>query len=88
MLFTKNSNPPPAEAKARGKDGRLGEGHGMKTKSSKYKVSWIIEEETSKIIDLGTALDFYFYDKEGRLADVIAKAISELKGAKLKTANK
>ena len=51
-------------------------------------MSWILEEEITKIIDLGSALGFDFDDKEVRMSDVIAKAISKLKGVKLKMANK
>ncbi|KAK0600044.1 hypothetical protein LWI29_011032 [Acer saccharum] len=52
-------------------------GHGMKSRSS--KLSWILEEEITKIINLGSALGFDFNDKEVRMSDVIAKAISKLK---------
>ncbi|KAK0602348.1 hypothetical protein LWI29_032533 [Acer saccharum] len=47
-------------------------GHGMKSRSSKYKLSVLDpEEEITKIIDLGSALGFDFDDKEVRMSDVI-----------------
>ncbi|KAK2640655.1 hypothetical protein Ddye_028450 [Dipteronia dyeriana] len=36
----------------------------MKNRSSKFKVSWILEEELSKILNMGSALRFAFNGKE------------------------
>ncbi|KAK3226720.1 hypothetical protein Dsin_006582 [Dipteronia sinensis] len=58
--------------------------HGMNTRSSKHFLSWILEDQIIKIIDMGTTLGFDFYDKEVRMADVIAKAMSRVNGARLK----
>ena len=57
--------------------------YGMKHRSSKFKVSWIQEEELSKILNIGSALGFTFNGKEVRLIDVFSKVISNLKGDRL-----
>ena len=49
-------------------------GHGLKMRSSKFKMPLILEEEFFKIIDMGKALGFDYKNKEVRLVDVFAKA--------------
>ncbi|KAK0601488.1 hypothetical protein LWI29_024760 [Acer saccharum] len=48
---------------------------------------WYLEEEISKFIDIGIALGVDFNDKKVRLADIVAKAYSKLRGVKLKMKN-
>ena len=63
-------------------------GYGMKLRRSKkcFHLSWILEEEISKVIDLGVAVGFDFNGKEVKMADIVAKAYSKLMGFKLKMA--
>ena len=60
--------------------------HGMKTRSSKYYLTWILEEQIIKVTDMGTSLGFDYYDSEVKMVDIIAKAISRVNGARLKMA--
>ncbi|KAK0599670.1 hypothetical protein LWI29_007488 [Acer saccharum] len=54
--------------------------YGMKHRSSKFKVSWILEEELSKILNMGSALGLAFNGKEVRLADVFQNWFQILRG--------
>ncbi|KAK0575915.1 hypothetical protein LWI29_009073 [Acer saccharum] len=63
---------------------RENKGHSMRTKSSKFKLSWILEEEISKVIDMSTTLGFDFNDKEVQMVDAIENAFLKLKGDRLK----
>ncbi|KAK3212633.1 hypothetical protein Dsin_017339 [Dipteronia sinensis] len=51
----------------------------MKTRNSKFKCSWILEEKINEIIVMGIALGFDFKNKV-RMVDVFAKAFLKLKG--------
>ena len=53
---------------------------GMKHRSSKFKVSWILKEELSKNLNVGSALGLAFNGKEVRLADVSQKWFQILRG--------
>ncbi|KAK3206170.1 hypothetical protein Dsin_020216 [Dipteronia sinensis] len=64
-------------------------GHSMKLRSSKncLNLSWNLEKEISKVIDIGVAMGFDFNGKEVKMADIVAKAYSKLMGIKLKMEN-
>ncbi|KAK0600666.1 hypothetical protein LWI29_017258 [Acer saccharum] len=54
--------------------------YGMKHRSSKFKVSWILKEELSEILNMGSALRLAFNGKEVRLADMFQKWFQILRG--------
>ena len=53
----------------------------MKTRYSKfnYKVAWNLEEEISKVINVGVALGFDFNGKKVGINDIFAEAKNKLK---------
>ncbi|KAK0602017.1 hypothetical protein LWI29_029619 [Acer saccharum] len=77
-----NESPPSTVKKRNGRSSCLSvKGNGMKTRYSKfnYKVSWSLEEEISKVVEVGVALGFDFNGKKVGIIDIFAEAKNKLK---------